>query len=46
MHVKGIPGMDCLAETEELAQLLGGEVEAQELTEQAQVRLELNRSRG
>jgi hypothetical protein len=35
MQVEGIPGMDCLAETEELAQLLGGEVEAQELTAEA-----------
>jgi hypothetical protein len=35
MKVSGISGMDCVAETEELAQLLGGEVEAQELTAEA-----------
>ena len=32
MHVNGIPGMDCLAQTEDLTRLLGGEVEATELT--------------
>jgi hypothetical protein len=52
MHVTGVPGMDCVERTEELSQLPGGEVEAQELTaeayqdvtatEQAQVRLELD----
>jgi hypothetical protein len=35
MQVKGVPGMDCLAQTEDLAQLLGGEVEARELTAEA-----------
>jgi Protein of unknown function (DUF2997) len=35
MQVKGIPGMDCLAETEDLARLLGGQVEAQEMTGEA-----------
>jgi hypothetical protein len=35
MTVNGIPGMDCVAETEDLARLLGGQVEAQELTPEA-----------
>jgi hypothetical protein len=35
MHVTGVPGMDCVERTEELSQLLGGEVEAQELTAEA-----------
>lgn len=35
MHVKGIPGMDCLAETADLTRLLGGEVESQEMTAEA-----------
>jgi hypothetical protein len=35
MRVNGIPGMDCLAQTQDLARLLGGEVEAQELTAEA-----------
>lgn len=35
MNVKGVPGMDCLQRTEELNRLLGGEVEAQELTAEA-----------
>jgi DNA repair ATPase RecN len=35
MHVTGVPGMDCLERTAELARLLGGEVEAQELTAEA-----------
>lgn len=35
MHVTGVTGMDCLQRTEELTQLLGGEVEAQELTAEA-----------
>jgi hypothetical protein len=35
MKVSGIPGMDCVAETDDLAQLLGGQVEAQELTPEA-----------
>jgi len=35
MHVKGVTGMDCLAETEDLTRLLGGEVESQEMTAEA-----------
>jgi hypothetical protein len=35
MRVTGIAGMDCLAETEDLARLLGGDIEAQELTAEA-----------
>jgi hypothetical protein len=35
MHVEGIPGMSCLATTGDLAWLLGGEIESQELTEEA-----------
>ncbi len=35
MNVTGVPGMDCLERTGELIRLLGGEVEAQELTAEA-----------
>jgi Lon protease-like protein len=35
MHVKGVEGMACLEVTKELEQLLGGEVEHQELTQEA-----------
>jgi hypothetical protein len=35
VHVKGIPGMDCLAETEDLTRLLGGTVESQDMTGEA-----------
>jgi Protein of unknown function (DUF2997) len=35
MRVEGIPGMSCLATTGDLARLLGGEIEAQELTAEA-----------
>ena len=35
MQVTGVPGMDCVERTEELTRLLGGEVEAQELTAEA-----------
>jgi hypothetical protein len=35
MNVSGIAGMDCVAETEDLARLLGGQVETQELTPEA-----------
>ena len=35
MHVTGVPGMDCLAQTDELTRLLGGEVESRELTPEA-----------
>ena len=35
MRVTGIAGLDCVAETEDLARLLGGETEARELTAEA-----------
>jgi DUF2997 family protein len=35
MHVMGVTGMDCLQRTEDLTRLLGGEVEARELTAEA-----------
>ncbi|MFC4048556.1 DUF2997 domain-containing protein [Actinomadura syzygii] len=35
IHVTGVDGMACLATTEELVSLLGGEVESQELTAEA-----------
>ncbi|MEV5831421.1 MULTISPECIES: DUF2997 domain-containing protein [Actinomadura] len=35
IHVTGVDGMACLATTEELVRMLGGEVEAQELTAEA-----------
>lgn len=35
MHVTGIAGMSCLSETEDLIRLLGGEIDAQELTADA-----------
>jgi Protein of unknown function (DUF2997) len=35
MRVEGIPGMSCLAATGNLARLLGGEIEVQELTAEA-----------
>jgi hypothetical protein len=35
MHVSGVPGMDCVTETEDLVRLAGGEVESQELTGEA-----------
>jgi Protein of unknown function (DUF2997) len=37
MHVRGVEGMACLDETRELIELLGGEVESQELTAEAYV---------
>jgi hypothetical protein len=37
MRVEGMAGMGCLAATEDLVQLLGGQVEAQELTAEAYV---------
>lgn len=40
MHVNGIPGMGCLTATEDLVRLLGGEVEAQELTAEAYVEVD------
>lgn len=35
IHVTGVDGMACLATTEELVALLGGDVESQELTAEA-----------
>jgi len=35
MHVTGVSGMDCVERTEDLTRLLGGEVEAHELTAEA-----------
>jgi hypothetical protein len=35
MQVKGISGMACVTETEDLTRLLGGQVEAQEMTGEA-----------
>ncbi|MEU6039045.1 DUF2997 domain-containing protein [Actinomadura sp. NPDC047616] len=35
IHVTGVDGMACLDTTQELVSLLGGEVEAQELTAEA-----------
>jgi hypothetical protein len=35
MRVAGIPGMSCLESTEDLARLLGGEIETQQLTAEA-----------
>jgi hypothetical protein len=35
MHVSGVPGLDCVSETEDLVRLAGGEVESQELTGEA-----------
>lgn len=37
MHVRGVEGMACLAETQDLVALLGGDVETQELTAEAYV---------
>jgi Protein of unknown function (DUF2997) len=38
--VNGIAGMECLGETEALVHLLGGEIEAQDLTAEAYVDVE------
>ncbi len=35
MHMRGVEGMACLAETQELIALLGGDIESQELTAEA-----------
>jgi len=43
MHVNGIAGMGCLAETGDLVWLLGGEIESQELTAEAYVDTEVER---
>ena len=43
MHVNGMAGMSCLAETGDLVRLLGGEIESQELTAEAYVDTEVER---
>jgi hypothetical protein len=35
MQVTGVAGMDCVSQTEDLVRLLGGAVQAQELTAEA-----------
>ncbi|MET7397960.1 DUF2997 domain-containing protein [Dactylosporangium sp. NPDC005572] len=40
MHVHGVDGMSCVDDTEQLVMLLGGDVEAQELTADAYVAVE------
>ncbi|AKH85610.1 hypothetical protein AA958_28980 [Streptomyces sp. CNQ-509] len=35
MSVRGVAGMACLADTEGLVDLLGGEIESRELTDEA-----------
>ncbi|MEU3457267.1 DUF2997 domain-containing protein [Micromonospora sp. NPDC006766] len=40
MHMRGVEGMACLAMTQQLVDLLGGDVESQELTAEAYVEVE------
>jgi hypothetical protein len=40
MSVRGVDGMECLTQTEDLVQLLGGEIESRELTDEAYVEVE------
>nr|BFE60777.1 hypothetical protein GCM10020063_053030 [Dactylosporangium thailandense] len=40
MHVSGVDGMVCVEHTDQLVSLLGGDVEAQELTAEAYVQAE------
>ncbi|MEU7869014.1 DUF2997 domain-containing protein [Dactylosporangium sp. NPDC049140] len=40
LHVTGVDGMVCVEHTEQLVGLLGGDVEAQELTAEAYVQTE------
>lgn len=40
MHMRGVEGMACLAETQELIALLGGDVESQELTDEAYIEVD------
>jgi hypothetical protein len=35
MSVRGVAGMECLTNTEGLVELLGGDIESQELTDEA-----------
>jgi hypothetical protein len=37
MSVRGVAGMECLTQTEDLVQLLGGDIESRELTDEAYV---------
>jgi hypothetical protein len=40
MSVRGVAGMECLTQTEDLVELLGGEIESRELTDEAFVEVE------
>ena len=40
MHVRGVEGQACLVETQALINLLGGDVESQELTAEAFIQVE------
>lgn len=40
MSVRGVAGMECLTQTEGLVELLGGNIESQELTDEAYVEVE------
>ncbi|WP_238011360.1 DUF2997 domain-containing protein [Dactylosporangium sp. AC04546] len=46
MHVQGVDGMSCVDDTEQLVMLLGGDVEAQELTADAYVAVETDLETG
>lgn len=40
MSVQGVAGMECLTQTEDLVALLGGDIESQELTDEAYAEVE------
>jgi hypothetical protein len=40
MSVQGVAGMECLTQTEGLVELLGGDIESQELTDEAYAEVE------
>lgn len=40
MAVRGVAGMECLTQTEALVQLLGGDIESRELTDEAYLDVE------
>jgi hypothetical protein len=40
MSVRGVAGMECLTQTEDLVQLLGGDIESRELTDEAYLDVE------
>lgn len=40
MHVRGVQGRSCLRETQALVELLGGDVEEQELTPEAFIQID------